>query len=110
MVFGSKSKRAKKEEIAKKQVAANKEATADKAEEEGIIGEQAIESAPTPAVPNTAQQSAGQQAIPPLTAKIVIGPPAEEIYVDGISSLSFRSNVVKLDCYRVVGQGSAGQH
>ena len=32
------------------------------------------------------------------------GPPAEEIYVDGISSLSFRANVVKLDCYRVVGQ------
>ena len=32
------------------------------------------------------------------------GPPAEEIYVDGVSSLSFRANVVKLDCYRVVSQ------
>ena len=97
MVFGSKSKRAKKEEIAKKQVAANKEATANKAEEEGIIGEQAIESAPTPAVPNTAQQSAGQQAIPPLTAKIVTGPPEEEIYVDGISSLLSRISQIDDD-------------
>ena len=31
------------------------------------------------------------------------GPPADEIYV-GITSLSFRANVVKIDCYRVVGQ------
>ena len=104
MVFGSKSKGAKKEEIAKKMATADNKETAAKAEVDGTIGEQAIESAPAPAVPNAAQQPAGQQATPPLTAKTLAVPPAEEIYVDGISSLSFRANVVKLDCYRVVGQ------
>ena len=88
----------------KKNAAANKERPAAKAEEEGVMGEQAIESAPAPATPDTAPPSSGQQTTPPLTAKTVTGPPAEEIYVDGISSLSFRANVVKLDCYRVVGQ------
>ena len=37
------------------------------------------------------------------TAIIVEGPPAEEFFVDGVSSLFLRSGVVKLECYRVVG-------
>ena len=80
----------------------SKKKAAAKAEEEAVMGEQAM--APAPAAPDTASPSTGKQTTPPLTVKTVTGPPPEEIYVDGISSLSFRANVVKLDCYRVVGQ------
>lgn len=73
------------------------------AEEEGVKEEQTVETAP-----NADQPSDGKQTAPPFTAKMVAGPPPEEIYIDGISSLFFRSNVVKFDCYRVVGQDSQG--
>jgi hypothetical protein len=37
-------------------------------------------------------------------AKIVSNPhPVDELYIDGIAGVLGRSNVCKLDCYRVVG-------
>ena len=104
MVFGWKKNPAKNEEAAENTETAKKERSTAMAEEEGVKGEQAVEPAPAPATPNTDQPSPGQRTAPPFTTKMVTGPPAEEIYIDGISSLFFRANVVKLDCYRVVGQ------
>ncbi len=101
MVFGSKKKKPAKEKApAKKTTTKNEKAAV--AEEEGVMGEPSIDPAPASAAPNTAQQQT--PGAPPVKVEMLSGPPPEEIYVDGISSLSFRSNVVKMDCYRVAGQ------
>ena len=48
----------------KKNAAANKERPAAKAEEEGVIGEQAIQSVPAPAAPDTAPPAGGRRPGP----------------------------------------------
>ena len=132
MIFGSKKKKnpAKKKKPAKKKDGSNKDdADAEEAEmfvkeetvaaeeaaamDEAAIGEPSVNLQPTQDVPEPilssgAQQPAAQQTgnARQMTATIVEGPPAEEISVDGVSSLSWRSGVVKLACYRVVGHDS----
>ncbi len=106
MVFGSKKKAAEKK--AEKKKSAKKESAAkDKPNDEVEIGEPSVEVAPSP---EPAVQSSADSSAPapqagggaPMTSTTVAGPPPEEIYVDGVSGLYFRSGVVKLDCYRVV--------
>lgn len=69
------------------------------------IGVPAVEDNPPKEVPPSGGGTAPQtQASDRQTAATTVpGPPAEEIFVDGVSSLYFRSGIVKLDCYRVVG-------
>ena len=107
MVFGSKKKAAKKK--AEKKKAEKKEPAAkdqkDEPNDEVEIGEPSVEVAPSPEPAASADSSAPAPQAgggAPMTSTTVAGPPPEEIYVDGVSGLYFRSGVVKLDCYRVV--------
>ncbi len=104
MAFGPKKKPAKKKD--EKDEAAAKDEKSE-SNDEVEIGEPSVEFGPSPE--SAAQSSAGPGAPAPqagggaqTTPTTVAGPPPEEIFVDGISSLYFRSGVVKLDCYRVV--------
>jgi len=63
------------------------------------IGSPSIEADPLRPQASPPERAGGQQK----EATTVPGPPAEEIFVDGVSGLFFRSGVVKMDCYRVVG-------
>ena len=114
MAFGlgrkksNKKKPTKKKEPTKKKAAVKEEKAATEAKKEDAIGEPSIEpvsasDAPVSARPSGTQPSTGQQSTAQAAAKMVTGPPPEEVYVDGISSLIFRPGVVKFDCYRVVG-------
>ncbi len=104
MVFGSKKKAAKKKAEKKESAAKDQK---DKPNDEVEIGEPSVEVAPSP---EPAVQSSAAASAPapqagggaPMTSTTVAGPPPEEIYVDGVSGLYFRSGVVKLNCYRVV--------
>jgi len=96
MVFGNKKKaRAKK-----------KDAAADNMMDEGgtaeelEVGEPSVEFVPAAETPDAFPPSADGGA--PVSATTVAGPPAEEVFVDGVAGLSFRSGVVKLDWYSVV--------
>ncbi len=109
MVFGSKKKSAKKKDEKKKDEKKEPAAKDEKGEsnDEVEIGEPSVEFVPSsePAVQSSAAPSAPapQAGGGAKTASTTVaGPPPEEIYVDGVSSLYFRSGVVKLDCYRVV--------
>lgn len=112
MVFGSKKKESKKKKAetgkggkTKSSGAKNKSSAEEQPTAPEEIGISTVEvSQPeevSPSVGGTASQiQAGDKQ---RAAEMVPGPPAEEIFVDGVSSLFFRSGVVKLDCYRVVG-------
>ena len=109
MAIGSKKKSAK-EKAGKKKPAKTEPAAKDErgeSNDEVEIDESSVEfvQSPEPAVQSSAvpgapapQAGGGAQT----ASTTVAGPPPEEIYVDGVSSLFFRSGVVKLDCYRVV--------
>jgi len=97
-MFGSGN--TKKEEAAKsKAKAADAEGQKKSAPQSNAeIGEPSIGTAP--AETGSAKQASGNGQVASTT---IAGPPPEEIFVDGISSLFFRAGIVKFDCYRVVG-------
>lgn len=90
MVFGNKKKKLTR----KKDTAADNASDDDGVAEEPEVGEPSVEFVPAARTPNDLPPSADGSA--PMTATTVAGPPAEEVYVDGVAGLSFRSGVVKL--------------
>ena len=96
MVFGSK----KKGQAKKKDAAADNATVEGGTAEETEVGEPSVEFMPAAETPDALPPSADGSV--PVAATTVAGSPTEEVFVDGVAGLSFRSGVVKLDWYSVV--------